>query len=298
MDINELRIFKAVAEEGSVSRAATRLNFVQSNVTARIRQMEDRLNVKLLHRKSRGVDLTPAGRVLLDYAGRIIALVDEAVRIVQEREPLAGRLIIGALETTAAVRLPSVLSEYHRRFPSVDLQLVTGTALDLIQQILDYKLDGVFVDGLIDHPELIVEDSFIEEMVMLSAAGDDPLLHERPITILAFPLGCFYRNQLETWLHKSGFIPYRIMEFSTIETIIGCVSAGMGITFLPRSVLIGNLSTKSIAIHSLPAEVSHVTTRFLKRKNSAEPKVLGAFRAIVQEIIQQEKAVKEGNEVD
>jgi len=58
--------------------------------------------------------------------------------------------------------------------------------------------------------------------------GRRPLLRERPINILAFPIGCFYRKQLETWLHKSGLIPYRIMEFSTIETIIGCVSAGMG----------------------------------------------------------------------
>lgn len=290
MDFNELRMFKAVAEEGSVSRAAIRLNCVQSNVTARIRQLEERLNVTLFHRKSRGVALTSAGRVLLDYAGRIMALVNEAERIVQEREPIAGRLIIGALETTAAVRLPSVLAEYHRRFPSVDLQLVTGTALDLIQKILDYKLDGTFVDGTIDHPELIVEDSYIEENVLVCAKGEDPLLlRERPITILAFPTGCFYRNQLETWLHKSGYIPYRIMEFSTIETIIGCVSAGMGITFLPRSVLTGNLYTEKIAIHPLPAEVAYVTTRFLRRKDSVEPKALVEFRAIVQELIQNGK---------
>ncbi len=289
MDINKLLIFKTVAEEGSVSRAATRLNFVQSNVTSQIRQMEEHLNVTLLHRKSRGVELTSAGRVLLDYAGRILALVDEAERIVQEEEPLAGRLIIGSLETTAAVHLPAVLSKYHRQFPGVDLQLVTSTALDLINQVLEYKLDGAFVDGIIDHPELIVEECYIEEMVMLCAKDVDPHLHERPITILAFPIGCFYRNQLETWLHKSGFIPYRIMEFSTIETIIGCVSAGMGITFLPRSVLAGNLSTEKIDIHSLPAEVSHVTTRFLRRKSSVEPKVLRVFRTIVQELMQNEK---------
>jgi molybdate transport repressor ModE-like protein len=90
MDINELRIFKAVAEEGSVSRAAERLNCVQSNVSARIRQLEEGLKVTLFHRKSRGVALTTAGRVLLDYAERILALVSEAERIVQEREPLGG----------------------------------------------------------------------------------------------------------------------------------------------------------------------------------------------------------------
>lgn len=285
MDLNELRIFKAVAEEGSVSRAAERLNCVQSNVTARIRQLEESLKVTLFHRKSRGVALTSAGRVLLDYAERILALVNEAERIVQEREPLGGRLIIGALETTAAVRLPPVLAEYHRRFPSVELQLVTGTALDLIQKILDFKLDGTFVDGAIDHPELVVEECFVEENVLLCKAGGDPLPRERPINILAFPIGCFYRKQLETWLHKSGLIPYRIMEFSTIETIIGCVSAGMGITFLPRSVLGGNLASEKIAIHSLPADVAQVTTRFLRRKNSVEPKTLSAFREVVRQFV-------------
>lgn len=285
MDFNELRIFKAVAEEGSVSRAAERLNCVQSNVTARIRQLEESLKVTLFHRKSRGVALTAAGRVLLDYAERIMALVNEAERIVQEREPLGGKLIIGALETTAAVRLPPILAEYHRRFPSVDLQLVTGTALDLIQMILDFKLDGTFVDGSIDHPELVVEECFVEENVLICAAGQDPQLRERPINILAFPIGCYYRKQLETWLHNSGLIPYRIMEFSTIETIIGCVSAGMGVTFLPRSVLGGNLASDKIAIHPLPAEVAQVTTRFLRRKNSVEPKTLSAFREVVQRFI-------------
>jgi DNA-binding transcriptional LysR family regulator len=285
MDINELRIFKTVAEEESVSRAAERLNCVQSNVSARIRQLEESLKVTLFHRKSRGVALTTAGRVLLDYAERILALVSEAERIVQEREPLGGRLIIGALETTAAVRLPPILAEYHRRFPSVELQLVTGTALDLIRMILDFKLDGTFVDGAIDHPELLVEECFVEENVLLCAAGEDPLPKERPINILAFPIGCYYRKQLETWLHKSGLIPYKIMEFSTIETIIGCVSAGMGITFLPRSVLGGNLASDRVAIHPLPAEVAHVTTRFLRRKNSVEPKTLSAFRDVVKQFV-------------
>lgn len=167
----------------------------------------------------------------------------------------------------------------------MELQLVTGTALDLIQRILDFRVDGTFVDGSIDHPDLVVEDCFVEENVMLCAAGSEVPPRERPVNILAFPIGCFYRKQLETWLHSTGLIPYRIMEFSTIETIIGCVSAGMGITFLPRSVLSGNLATDKIAIHPLPSDIAHVTTRFLRRKDSVEPKTLSAFREIVREFV-------------
>lgn len=285
MDFNELRIFRAVAEEGSVSRAAEKLHCVQSNVTARIRQLEEELGVPLLHRKSRGVALTAAGRVLLDYAERILCLVGEAKRVVQEREPLGGKLIIGAQETTAAVRLPPILADYHRRFPAVELQLVTGTAMDLIRMMLDFRLDGAFVDGAVDNPDLAVEECFVEENVLVCASGEEPMAEGKPFNILAFPIGCYYRRQLETWLHKLGFIPYRVMEFNTIETIIGCVSAGMGVTFLPRSVLRGNLATDKIAVHPLPAEVSHVTTRFLWRNNSVEPKTLTVFRELVRQFV-------------
>ena len=77
------------------------------------------------------------------------------------------------------------------------------------------------------------------------------------------------------------------MEISTIETIIGCVSAGMGITFLPRSVLTGNLHNEKFAIHPLTPEVARVTTRFLRRKDSVEPKALAEFRTVVKDLTQQ-----------
>lgn len=284
MDFNELKIFKAVAEEGSVSRAAIRLHCVQSNVTARLRHLEERLNVTLFHRQSRGVALTSAGKILFEYAGRIMTLIDEAERIVQEREPLGGRLTIGAVETTAAVRLPTILADYHRRFPGVELQLVTGTAMELIRQTLDYSLDGAFVDGVIDHPDLVVEDYFMEEMILIATKGTDPFCHEKQITILVFPSGCFYRRQLESWLHTSGFVPFKIMEFTSIETIIGCVAAGMGISFLPRSVLLDKADNAALALHTLPLDIAKVTSRFIRRKDPVEPKVLSSFRAVAQEL--------------
>src|SRR4029450_345605 len=125
MDLSDLRIFTAVVREGGVTRAAERLNRVQSNVTTRIRQLEDDLGVALFIREGKRLHLAPAGQVLLDYADRLLVLADEAPAAGQD--PRAGGTFrLGSIESTAAVRLPAPLSEFHRRYPDVVLELRTG----------------------------------------------------------------------------------------------------------------------------------------------------------------------------
>src|SRR6185295_3797482 len=135
MDLSELRIFSAVVRQGGVTRAAERLHRVQSNVTTRIRQLEDELGVALFVRAGKRLHLAPAGQVLLDYADRLLALADEARAAVQDARP-RGIFRLGAMESTAAVRLPQVLSDYHRRYPGVELELRTGNPQELAAGIL------------------------------------------------------------------------------------------------------------------------------------------------------------------
>ena len=125
MDLSDLLIFSTVVHEGSVTRAAERLHRVQSNVTTRIRQLEEDLRVTLFIREGKRLHLAPAGQVLLGYAERLLALADEARGAVQDEQP-RGTFRLGAMESTAAVRLPGLLSEYHRRHPGVVLELRTG----------------------------------------------------------------------------------------------------------------------------------------------------------------------------
>src|ERR1700761_6836161 len=112
MDSADLRIFESVARLGGMSRAAAELNTVQSNVTARIRVLEDELQLPLFERHSRGVSLTPAGRRLLPYAEQIGALLREASRVVKDDATPQGPLVVGALESTAAIHLSPVLASY------------------------------------------------------------------------------------------------------------------------------------------------------------------------------------------
>src|SRR5690242_7854709 len=118
MDLSDLRIFSTVVSEGSVTRAAARLHRVQSNVTTRVRQLEDKLGTSLFIREGKRLHLTPAGQVLLGYADRLLALADEARTAVLDPQP-RGTFRLGAMESTAAVRLPEPLSRFHRLYPEV-----------------------------------------------------------------------------------------------------------------------------------------------------------------------------------
>ena len=118
-ELSDLALFKTVAEAGGVTRAAQRLHRVQSNVTARVKRLEAHLGVPLFVRARRGMSLTPEGRRLLDYADRLLGLADEAQAEVGDRAP-RGRLLIGAMESTAAVHLPRLLSTLHARYPALE----------------------------------------------------------------------------------------------------------------------------------------------------------------------------------
>src|ERR1700754_2795796 len=133
MDLSDLRVFEAVARHGSMNRAAAELHTVQSNVTARIRALEEQIGTELFQRTSRGVVLTAAGQRLLPYASRIGALLKEAREAARDDGTPRGPLHIGALETAAALRLPAVLSAYTQAYPEVALTLTTGTSSSLVE---------------------------------------------------------------------------------------------------------------------------------------------------------------------
>ena len=285
MDTKALRIFDAVAGAGSISRAAEDLNYVQSNVSGRILQLEDELGVALFHRKSRGVALTPAGRVLQDYAGRVLHLVDEARKAVQDSADCGGQLTIGTLETTAAVRLPPLLLRYRDAFPKVALTLSTGHTQKLVAEVLDYALDGAFVSGATDHDDIVQEAVFEEELVLVTGpdAGTREPVGEQ--ALLLFHRGCTYRIHTEQWLREIGQAPARIMEFGSLDAIVGCAAAGLGITVLPRAVVDRPEYRGRVRFHDLPRHLAHVTTYFIRHRETAPTRALNGLVDIARETV-------------
>jgi DNA-binding transcriptional LysR family regulator len=285
MDAGDLRIFEAVARLGGMNRAAGELNTVQSNVTARIRLLEDELGTPLFHRHSRGVVLTPAGRRLLPYAARVRLLLDEARRAVDEDGAPKGPLLIGSLETTAAVRLSPLLAAYVAAYPAVDLSLATGTTCELVDAVLEHRLEGAFVCGPVEHPDLAEEAVFAEELVLATAprlGGLEELTRRADVRIVVLRAGCSYRQRLEAILAERGVVGLRLLEFGTIEGIVGCVAAGLGVTLLPRSLVAPAQAAGRIALHELPRRDALVETVFIRRRDGFVSSALASFAAMAR----------------
>jgi LysR family transcriptional regulator, cell division regulator len=277
MDLNSLRIFLAVADEGSVSRAAEKLHYVQSNITARLRALEAELGADLFYRKPRGMSLTPRGDKLLAYARKMLHLATEAKNAMSDSEEPQGALTLGSMETTAAIRLPQLLADFHQRFPQVDITLRTGTSGELRQQVLDYRLDGAFVGGAVDHPELVQEEIFQEEMVLVSKTGCSSLDDADVRALLGFRKGCSYQAKLEEWLRELGKPAVKIMEFGSLEAILGCVAAGMGVTLMPKAVIRSGKYAPNLQIHPVPERFARIPTMFIRRRDMTPSAPLDAF---------------------
>lgn len=169
MDIKDLTVFYEVAKENNISHAAKNLNYVQSGVTMRMKQLENELGVPLFYRNGKGVTLTSNGEILLTYAKQIIHLMDQSIKAVQSnRTDPKGTLKIGCTESTTAVRLPSILTAYYERYPEVELILETNTTEQLIKLVLERKLDGAFIAGSTQHNELHTNVFHEEELVLIS----------------------------------------------------------------------------------------------------------------------------------
>ena len=285
MDAADLRIFEAVARVGGMGRAAEVLHTVQSNVTARVRSLEDELGTRLFRRHARGVELTSAGSRLLPYAQRMARLLEDARRAALDEGSPQGPLVIGALETSTALRLSRPLAAYVAAYPDVDLTLRTGTTCELMDQVLDHALEGAFVCGPVAHPDLHITPVFTEELALLTApsiASLDELTARGEVRIVVLRAGCSYRQRLEELLTQRGIASPRVLEFGTVEALFGCVAANLGVTLLPRALVGPVWQEGRVAVHSLPPADAMVETVFIRRQDVYLSSALAAFLAMLR----------------
>jgi DNA-binding transcriptional LysR family regulator len=281
MDTRDLATFAAVARLGGMGRAARALNTVQSNITQRVRRLEESLGVALFERSRSGARLTGAGERLMPYAARIDALLEEASRAARDDGTPRGTLTVGALETTAALRLSPLLATYAATHQQVDLVLRTGTTAEMVERVLAREIEGAFVCGPVAHPELVAAPMFEEELALLSAPGKrsiTELLGKPDLRLIILRAGCSYRQRLEELLARRGVVGLRRLEFGTLEAILGAVAAGLGITLMPRALVGPIWRGNRIAIHRLPPAEARVETVFVRRRDMLCSSALVAFQ--------------------
>jgi DNA-binding transcriptional LysR family regulator len=265
IDLASLEIFRTVVQEGGIVRAAGKLNRVQSNVTTRIKQLEQRLGLALFRRQGRSLVLSPEGEVLLAYAQRLFRLADEAESELRSGRPM-GVFRIGSLESTAGSRLAPVLSKFHRLYPAVVVELVTGTTGALVQRVTSFDIEAAFVSEPFTAPGLATLPVFDEELVLITAKQTPAITRAAQLggmTLVAFANGCSYRKRLEDWLGASAVMPARTLEFGSYQAMIACVAAGTGFAVVPRSLLVALRAASDVRQHELPSRVRRNRTHLV-----------------------------------
>lgn len=285
MNISDLRFFEAVSRHGSMNRAAQELHTVQSNVTARIRVLEEELGVSLFQRHARGVSTTPAGQRILPFVGRITKLLVDARAAAQDDGSPSGALLLGSLETTTALRLSPLLSQFAKSYPEVRLVVTTGTTRKLLDEVIECRLEGAFVAGPVSHPDLDQQVVFQEELVLVTSRSIhsmDELAKITDLRTIVFQIGCSYRQRLETLLAEMGIVTAKPLEFGSLDAIISCVSAGVGIALLPKGIVAAAWQDGRVAVHELPPERSLVDTLFVRRSDAYTSSAMTALLDMVR----------------
>ncbi|MGW8420089.1 MULTISPECIES: LysR substrate-binding domain-containing protein [Comamonas] len=291
MQLKSLRMFEAVCESGSFGAAAQLLHTVQSNVTAHIKKLEDEAGVQLLMRAN-PVFPTPAGRTLLESARQMLQSHDQVLAMLQARQFAAGQvkgaLRIGSMETTAALRLPPLLAELRRQHPGIDLELDAQPSAALLMELAAGRIDCAFINGAAPQNELQSWPVFREELVLVSGQPLTrfPTAAEFSSSVfLAFRQGCSYRQRIELLMASMGVTAIRIMELGMLDTILGCVAAGMGYALLSRSLVEAQQQRFGVHWMTLPGrsgqELAFVDTCFVTAAVQGWSPALHAFAQVL-----------------
>ena len=284
MDLTQLEMFNAVAREGSITHAARRVHRVPSNLTTRIRQLEDDLGVALFIRENQRLRLSPAGHSFLRYSEQILALVDEARMVVAGDEP-QGLFSVGSLESTAAVRIPPTLARYNQRYPKIQFDLATGPSGTMIDGVLEGTLSAACGDGPVMNPGLEGIPVYREEMMIVAPKGHPPVTRGGDVngsSIYAFRANCSYRRHFESWFHADGAAPGRIHEMESYHGMLACAIAGAGLAMMPRSMLESMPGHHQVEAWPLPEKWRWLTTWLIWRRG-AKTRQLDAFIELLDE---------------
>ncbi|MEM7721640.1 MAG: LysR family transcriptional regulator [Pseudomonadota bacterium] len=262
MDMVLLRTFETVAREGSFVGAARALNCVQSNVTARIRRLEENFGAPLFERGRGGARLTDLGRQLHGYAVDLIARFEAAERDLKDAAGCSAPLRLGTMETTAAGRLPDVLRKLRDACPSAPVSVTPGPTGELLADLWERRLDSAFVAGPLDEDRFDGVVAFEEDLVLIRAV---PLTPDLPL--LAFRSTCSYRRVADRWLEAQGQPDRPVMEMGTLDGILGCMAAGIGFAIVPRSSFERRADFGTLSVEDLPAEYARTKTYLAWRRD-------------------------------
>ncbi|RCJ25283.1 LysR family transcriptional regulator [Nostoc sp. ATCC 43529] len=292
MELRHLRYFIAVAEELHFSKAAERLHIAQPPLSQQIQQLEAQLGVELFHRKTkRQVQLTEAGQVFLQEAYQLLAQLQKAIELTQKiGRGEKGQLRIGFTSLVTYNLLPVILRQFREQFPEVELILQELTTTEQERSLQESRIHVGFA-----HPPL--EDNTLnqkciqQEALIVALAETHPLAEQEKISVrslvnqnlIVFPrhLGSGLYDQIVSLCQQGNFSPKVTQEAIQMQTIIGLVSAEMGIAIVPSSLQ--NLQRTGVVYRSFEEKTPLVETAIVWREEDITP-VLKEFLQVVMSL--------------
>jgi DNA-binding transcriptional LysR family regulator len=249
MELRHLRYFVAVAEEGHITRAAERLGMQQPPLSQQIKAIERELDVQLFRRKARGVELTEAGRALLDDARAMLAHLERAFETTRRTaRGEQGRIRVGVTDTAPFHPfVPRVICTFRERFPLVSLTLEQNLSLDLIEHIRNELIDVAFLRTPVADPAELAISQLLEEPMVVALPSGHALARDGESTlsvkslageifIIPGPAGTGLHDATIASCHSAGFSPQVGQQTPRITSTMGLVAAGLGIAFVPASL--------------------------------------------------------------
>ncbi len=248
MDLHHLKVFQAAARTGSFTAAGRDLSLSQSTVSLHIKQLEEEFGCTLFLRTKKRVYLSDAGRVLQQHAERTLAELKDAELAVREfSTSQRGTIRLGVGATTLIYLFAGILSDYRRKYPLIEILVVTGTTEALIQALLDHTVDIAVVmspsDALASIKSVPLRD---EELVIVldpahPLAGKSQLSpHDlKSLNLISHLRGTGMQILQQSYFNRLGASPRVAMELENNEAIKSLVRAGLGVALLPLCCVTG-----------------------------------------------------------
>jgi DNA-binding transcriptional LysR family regulator len=265
LEIDALRALSAIRQYGGITRAAVALGLSQSAVSHKIKRLEVSLDCELLGRKAGGPMFTATGEDLLDYAGRILGLHDEAL-LSLSKTTLAGRLALGLTEDTACTDLARILGRFRRVHPNVSVRTKVRMSLVLRAMLERGELDAAIVQ-VFSHEVRPTDIVLFREDLHWVKHPDLALPRDSPIPFLSFDDECFYR-QWALDIGQDDAVLETIFECSSAAGIVSAVNAAMGVALLSDRHIRGEMHVVVERLPRPPA-LAYVVRRARKSRNPA-----------------------------
>ena len=285
LEVRDLRLVQAIAEEGTMTRAGSRLHITQSALSHQLTQLEAGLGIPLFHRAPRGMQLTSAGEELLECAQHVLAELKRAEDLIKANGKIERGLLRIATECYTCYHwLPQRIKEFHARFPDVEIRIVAEATRNPVPPLLAGDLEVAITSHRPSQPSLAVRELFDDELVAI-LPPQHPLasrLRLRPADfagehLITYSVPPEHLTLFQEYLNPARIKPRRISRVDLTEAMIEMVKAGLGIAVLARWAVARHLNPAALKAVPLSRGGFQRTWYAATLKSKTRPAWLDAF---------------------